>query len=333
MTTTPTAPTATPLTTGGENILVSVVAPAYNEGDNIPDLVSELDSVLASDRLKAYQPSEIILVDDGSTDHTLHEIQTAARHYDRVRGIELAQNSGQSAALAAGIDAARGDIIITIDADLQNDPHDIPDLIHTLEAENYDCVSGRRISRNDPASKRIPSEIQTHLAKLTGPSIHDFGCTLKAYRQTALDDIQLYGEGHRYIPAKLHDHGYRVTEQPVNHRERQYGDTKYGAGRLIRGGVDLLFHWYWNRYSTRPLHIFGGLGLAATGLGGIIGAASLIQRYLFATPLNPRTPRLILIVLLITFGFQLLIFGVISEMLAKLHYTDKQPYRINNIYQ
>jgi glycosyltransferase involved in cell wall biosynthesis len=313
----------------GDGIALSVVMPAYNEVESISELVGETLEVLEdgwSDG--AY---EILVVDDGSTDGTLGELRRLADEHPAFRAVELRRNFGQSAALAAGIDEARGRVIVTMDADGQNDPADIPRLLDRIE-EGYDCVSGWRRDRRDPASKRIPSRIQTALARLTGPDISDFGCTLKAYRAEALRDIDLYGEGHRYIPAMLYNRGYDITEIPVNHRRRLGGETKYGPTRLIKGSVDLLFHIFWNRFSTRPLHLLGGLGTVMFGAGFLIGAHAVFVKYVYGAALLQRLPRLMLTVALVVFGLQLLMFGVLAEMIAKLHYTDQRPYRIAEVY-
>lgn len=306
---------------------VSVVVPVHNEAGNLPPLTGEVDDVFRTHGLGNY---ELLFVDDGSTDGTAALVDELARGHDEVRGIHLRRSFGQSAALAAGFDHARGDILVPMDGDLQNDPADIPRLVDRLE-DGYDCVSGWRRERNDPLTKRIPSQIQTWLAMFTGPDIHDFGCTLKAYRAEAIEDIDLYGEGHRYIPSKLYDRGYAIDEIEVNHRERKNGESHYGVSRLVRGLVDLMFHWFWVRFSTRPLHFLGTAGILFMGAGGALGGLSLVQRFLLGVPLLPRTPRLILTVLLIVFGLQLFIFGVIAEMLTKLHYTSDEEYRVQRI--
>ena len=312
---------------------LSVVAPAYNEAENLTPLVRELVDVLEG----IPESYEILVVDDGSTDNTKEVLYHLSELFDGLRVLHLSRNFGQSAALAAGIDTARGEYVVTIDADGQNDPADIPrllDVLHTGNGgEGYDCVSGRRADRQDPLAKRVPSRIQTHLAQFTGPDVHDFGCTLKAYRQEALDEIELYGEGHRYIPAMLYERGYSTGEIDVNHRPRENGSSHYGVGRLIRGFVDLVFHWFWNRYSTRPLHFFGlvGLLMVAAGLG--LGLITTLQKFLFGVELLPRTPRLILVSVLLLFGLQLLVFGVLSEMLTKLQYRDRDHYRIKEIVE
>jgi len=311
-----------------QEVSLSVVAPAYNEAENLPGLVDEVQAACRTlDR-----SHEIVIVDDGSEDDTQRVLAHLAETVAQVRGVQLARNWGQSAALAAGIDHARGDTIVTIDADLQNDPADIPRLLDRLE-DGYDCVSGNRADRQDPLGKRIPSNIQMRLAKLTGPDIDDFGCTLTAYRADALAEVPLYGEGHRYIPAELYDRGYDITELNVNHRERAHGDSHYGAGRLIRGAVDLLWHLVWNRYSTRPMHLLGGGGSVLFGLGVLLGLVSLVQRYVLGVPLDPRTPRLILVALLTLFGLQLVVFGVIVEFLSRMYYSEETPYRVAQVME
>jgi glycosyltransferase involved in cell wall biosynthesis len=306
---------------------VSVIVPVYNELGNIEPLVGELKTVFEQHDLGEW---EVLWVSDDSTDGTEQRIDQLAQEKSRMRAIHLRRKYGQSAALAAGFDHARGNILVPMDGDLQNDPADIPQLIDRLE-EGYDAVSGWRKDRRDPLSKRIPSEIQTWLAMYTGPEIHDFGCTLKAYRAEAIEDINLYGEGHRYIPSKLYDKGYDIDEVVVNHRERENGESRYGVGRLVRGFVDLLFHWFWVKFSTRPLHFLGTAGFLFMGVGGALGGFSVMQRYLLGVPLQPRTPRLILVVLLIVFGLQLLVFGVLAEMLTKLYYRDDTEYRVERV--
>jgi len=306
---------------------LSVVAPAYNETGNLRPLVDEIRTELVA----AGYAFEIVLVNDGSSDATGDIIDDLAHDVSEVVGVDLTRNHGQSPALAAGIDTADGDIIVTIDADGQNDPADIPTLAEGVE-DGADCVSGHRSSRRDPWGKRLPSWVQTHLAKATGPEINDFGCTLTAYRSGALDDVTLRGEAHRYIPSQLHEAGHCIEEREVNHREREHGQSKYGAGRLLRGSADLLWHWYRSRYGGRPIHLFGAGGALAMGSGLAIGVVSLIQRYVFATPLGPRTPRLILTTLLLITGLQLFVFGVLAEMLTSIeHRQGKTQYQIESI--
>lgn len=322
--------------TSQTGLRTSVVLPAYNERGNIEPLIDEIRAVLTDH--ERYSPYEIVVVDDGSTDGTRTVIRDLANAYDEVVGVLLSRNFGQSAALNAGIRRASGEYIVTIDADRQNDPRDIPGLLDVLvdgdeEAPAYDCVSGWRRDRNDPISKTLPSNIQTRMARWTGPDIHDFGCTLKAYRADGLKSLNLYGEGHRYIPAQLYHRGYRITERPVNHRPRTEGTSKYGAKRLVKGFVDLLFHMFWNHYSTRPVHLLGGVGLLSFGAGTLIGLHAVLMKYAFGVELLPNLPRLILTVALVLFGIILIMFGFLAEMVTKLHYDDTEPYRIETIIE
>lgn len=312
------------------DVVTSIVLPAYNEVGNLRPLIEEIVEVAESEAMADYRPIEILLIDDGSSDGTVEVIRDLADEYDAVAGIFLRRNFGQSAALCAGFDTAAGDYVVPLDADGQNNPADIPRLLDRLE-EGYDCVSGWRKDRDDPISKTIPSSIQTYLATFTGPDIHDFGCTLKAYRREAVDDLNLRGEGHRYIPAKLYDRGFKITELPVDHRPRKHGSTKYGTGRLVRGFVDLAFNIFWNKYSMRPMHLMGGLGLLLLAIGGLIGSHAVFMKYVLGDELLPHLPRLILAVALVIFGFQLLMFGVLAEMLTKIHYKGEAPYRIQSV--
>jgi len=323
------ADAATTATADGD-VVTSIVLPAYNEAGNLRPLVEEIVEVVDSEAMAPYRPVEILIVDDGSTDGTADAIRDLAGDYDAVAGIFLRRNFGQSAALCAGFDSAAGEYVVPLDADGQNNPNDIPKLLDRL-TDGYDCVSGWRRDRDDPITKTIPSAIQTKLARYTGPDIHDFGCTLKAYRSEAVEELNLRGEGHRYIPAKLYDRGYKITEEPVDHRPRTHGSTKYGAGRLIRGFVDLAFNVFWNKYSMRPMHLMGGLGLLLLAAGGVIGSHAVVMKYVFGDSLLPHLPRLILAVALIIFGFLLLMFGIMAEMLTKLHYREEAPYRIESV--
>lgn len=317
----------------GDDVTTSVVLPTYNEAGNLERVLEELNAAFGQAGMGPYRPYEVVVIDGGSSDGTREIIEWWAATTDHVRGIYMRRRFGQSPALAAGFDAATGDYVVPMDADGQNDPSDIPRLLQRLDADGLDCVSGWRRDREDPWHKTIPSGIQTHLAKATGPDINDFGCTLKAYRAEALDEIDLYGEGHRYIPAKLHKLGYDIGEQEVNHRPREHGQSRYGVGRLIRGFVDLLFHVVWNRYSTRPMHILGGGGVALLGLGVGLGLYSVIEKYAFGAALAPHLPRLVLTVGLVVFGLQLLVFGVVAEMLTKLYYRDDEEYRIDRVIE
>jgi glycosyltransferase involved in cell wall biosynthesis len=303
--------------------------PAYNEADNLEPLLEELLEVCqqCNDR---FGPFEIVVVNDGSEDGTEETLRELARELEPVVGIHLRRNFGQSAAMAAGIDEACGDRIVTMDADGQNDPADVPQLLETLEG-GYGCVSGWRADREDSLAKTVPSAIQTHLGRVSGFEIHDLGCTLKAYDGEAIRQVDLYGEGHRYIPAQLHKYGYDVTELKVNHRPRMNGQTKYGVRRLLRGSLDLAFNLFWNRYSTRPLHFIGGISFLCMGFGLLVGLHTLGLKYFGAQSLGSHLPRLILATSAVLFGMQLLVFGFLAEMLMKVHYRERTPYEIEQI--
>lgn len=312
------------------DVAVSVVLPVYNEVENIPILFDELTAVFQSPEMDGYREYEVIFVEDGSDDGTGELIDNYAAEHPHVQSIHLARNWGQSAALAAGFDVSRGEIIVPMDADLQNDPQDIPALIRRIEV-GYDCVSGYRKDRNDPVTKTIPSGIQTRLAKLTGPDINDFGCTLTAYRAEALEGISLYGEEHRYIPAQLYDRGYSITEVEVNHRPREHGESRYGFGRLLRGFSDLIFHLLWNRYSTRPFHLFGGGGFVIFMLGMLLGSWFVVAKYALGQPLGPNLPQLLLAVGMVLFGALMVVFGVVIQFLTRMYYDDRPEYRVERV--
>ncbi len=303
---------------------ISVVIPVYNEEKSIPELYYELSSVLET----LGKPYEIIFVDDGSTDNSFALMDDIHSRNKNIKIIRFRRNFGQSSAILAGFDHAEGDVIITMDADLQNDPTDIPRLLNKIN-EGYDVVSGWRADRKDPfLSKKLPSKLSNWLArKLTGVNIHDFGCTLKAYRGRTLRNIELYGEMHRYIPALIVRKGFRVTEIKVNHNPRKFGETKYGTLRLFHGFLDLINIRFWNQYSERPLHLFGTIGLMQFLLGFLIGLYLLIVKFVYYQSIAER-PLLLLAVLLIILGIQFIIFGFMSDILVKLYYTGRKSYEI-----
>ena len=243
---------------------VSVVIPVYNEAENISPLLEELDSVLG--RLE--EASEIILVDDGSTDGTAAELESWRQRLSGLRVVTLARNFGQTAALSAGFDHARGHWVVTLDGDRQNDPADIPRLLEQCRREDLDVLSGWRKERKDPwLRRRVPSQIANALISLlTGVCLHDYGCTLKVYRREALRQLDLYGEMHRFIPALLSWSGARIGEAVVTHRPRQAGRSKYGLGRTCRVLLDLVTVKFLLSYSTKPIQVFGGLALLVFSL-------------------------------------------------------------------
>ena len=309
-------------------ISYSVVIPVFNERPNIIPLYRELKPVM--DRLgKKY---EILFIDDGSRDGTFKTIRKLSVNDMNIRAIRLRKNFGQTAAISAGFHHSRGKIIITMDGDLQNYPADIPILLAKMDM-GYDVVSGWRYDRKDPKlTKKIPSKISNRLARrLTKLNLHDFGCTLKAYRKEAVENIELYGEMHRYIPAVVAWQGYAVGEVKVRHRSRKYGETKYSGKRLLRGFLDLLNIKFWSDYSTRPIHFFGRIGAIAFIIGVLIGLYKLFMRFAFYDPLEAG-PMLIFAVMLIILGVQLIMFGFLGEIMVRMYYQDKRKtYHIREI--
>ncbi|MEA1924438.1 MAG: glycosyltransferase family 2 protein [Candidatus Altiarchaeota archaeon] len=308
----------------GDKLELSVVVPVYNEEESIQPLYDELKPVL--DKLgKEY---EIVFIDDGSTDQSFHELEKLHQRDGRVKVIKFRRNFGQTPAISAGFRNSLGDVIVTLDADLQNDPRDIPRLLDKL-GERFDVVSGWRRDRQDPLlTKKIPSRISNNLAKkLTGVDINDFGCTLKAYRRNALEGIELYGETHRYIPALVAWKGFRVGELVVKHHKRMRGETKYNINRLLKGFLDLVNIKFWARYSTRPLHFFGTLGVLMSFLGFLIDAYLVCLKIFENQSIGDR-PLLILGVLLIIVGIQFITFGFLSEILTRVYYSNKHVYEI-----
>jgi glycosyltransferase involved in cell wall biosynthesis len=315
----------------GDGILdYSIVIPVYNEEANIYPLYTELKPVME----KTGKGYEILFVDDGSRDRTYWALRTLHKRDKKVRVLRLRKNYGQTAAMSAGFDHAKGKVIITMDGDLQNSPRDIPRLIAQIN-RGFDVVSGWRYHRKDPGfSKKIPSKMSNRLARwLTGLSLHDFGCTLKAYRKEALEDVELYGEMHRYIPALVAWQGFSITELKVEHRPRTRGQTKYGASRLLRGFLDLMNIRFWSKYSTRPLHFFGWMGAFAFLLGLIIGLYKLILRFVYGIGLQAG-PMLIFAVMMVILGVQFIMFGFLGEIMIRTYYQGKKKiYKIKDILE
>ncbi len=311
---------------------VSVVVPLLNEQDNIKTLYEQITSTLTG----KYE-YEIIFVDDGSTDDSFSILAGIQSSDTNVRVIQFRRNFGQTAALSAGFEHARGKIIIAIDADLQNDPADIPGIIDKLN-EGYDIVSGWRKKRHDNAlTRRVPSVIANWLiARITGVKLHDFGCTLKAYRREVLAETKLYGEMHRFIPALASWSGARITEVVVNHRPRTAGAAKYGLGRTLKVILDLITVKFLGSFSTKPIYIFGGLGLASALGACVSGLAVLYQKFISVPHLSMnRNPLLVLTAMLITTTIQLILMGLLAELLVRTyHESQNRPtYTIKEILQ
>jgi len=310
---------------------VSLVVPIYNEVESLPQLIKAIASVLTSTQLSY----ELICVDDGSTDGSAQLLKEHALTYPNLRAVLLRRNYGQTAAMAAGFDYARGHAIVTLDGDLQNDPIDIPILLAKL-SEGYDLVSGWRQNRQDKALTRLlPSLIANWLiGQITGVKIHDYGCSLKAYRSELVADMNLYGELHRFLPALAFIEGARITELPVRHHARRHGYSKYGLGRTFRVLMDLLTVLFMRKFLTRPMHVFGLLGIISFALGVGLGLYLTILKLGFGESIGDR-PLLILAVVLILTGVQLLSFGLLGELLMRTyHESQGRPiYRVREIVE
>jgi glycosyltransferase involved in cell wall biosynthesis len=295
---------------------ISIVIPLFNEAGNLDLLVEKLKNQM--DNLD--HACEVILVDDGSTDATVESLRAIHATDARFRIIHLRRNFGQSAAFSAGFDFSCGDIIITMDGDLQNDPADIPCLLQKLD-EGYDIVSGWRVNRHDKfLTRRLPSIIANWLiSRVTGVRLHDYGCSLKAYRREVIKLTKLYGEMHRFIPALASRIGVSVAEVPVNHSPRRYGRSKYGLNRTIRVLLDLLTVKFLLDYATRPIQIFGLMGLLSFGAGTVLGGYLSILKLFYGEVLSDR-PLLFLVVLLIIVGIQLITMGLLGELVVRTYH-------------
>jgi glycosyltransferase involved in cell wall biosynthesis len=310
---------------------LSVVIPVYNEADNLEDLVNELTGVLEG----LGQRYEIVAVDDGSVDGSHDVLLRLRATVPQLRVVRLRRNFGQTAALAAGFDFARGEIIVTLDADLQNDPADIPELLRTLTEEGADLVAGWRWQRRDPLlTRRVPSWVANWvISRVTRVKLHDYGCTLRVYRAELAKGVRLYGELHRFIPALAVDLGAKVTERRVHHRVRRRGVSKYGLSRTVRVMLDLLTVKFLAGYSTRPIQVFGLLGLVSTMVGGLWTVYLGVERLLFHRPLANR-PVLLLTILLTVIGVQFISLGLLGEMLARTYHESqaKPIYSVREVY-
>lgn len=310
---------------------LSIVVPIYNEVDNLRPLCERVHAVLAPTDWSY----ELILIDDGSQDGSSELLAELHAEDDTLRVLRFRRNFGQTAALAAGFEYAHGDVIVSLDGDLQNDPIDIPRLLAKLD-EGYDLVNGWRVNRQDPfLRRRLPSQIANRMISLTTRvKLHDYGCTLKAFRREVAKGLKLYGEMHRFIPALAGDMGARIAELPVTHHARKHGTSKYGLTRTLWVVLDLLTVKFMSSYATRPSHLFGFLGLIAVLVGGGITTVLGIQRLLFDVQLANR-PMLLLGILLLVTGVQLVTTGLIAEMLARTYHEsqEKPVYWIKDVLE
>ncbi|HOI16392.1 MAG TPA: glycosyltransferase family 2 protein [Geobacteraceae bacterium] len=295
---------------------LSIVVPVYNEEENIYGIHREVSAALDGTGIDF----ELILVDDGSTDGSFRNLREIAAADDRVKVIRFRRNFGQTAAMAAGFDAASGRVVIPMDGDLQNDPADIPRLLSKIN-EGYDVVSGWRRDRKDAFLNRILPSILANrfISGMTGIRLHDYGCTLKAYRREVLDGINLYGEMHRFVPALVSQVGARVTELAVNHRPRLHGKSKYGIFRTLRVILDLLTVKFLLNYSTRPIQLFGRLGVYTLAASFLSGGLTIYMKFFQNTSMN-RNPLLLLTALLLFMGVQFIVLGLLGELNARTYY-------------
>jgi len=306
-------------------VKISVVVPIYNEKDNVAILHKKIKDVM----VKNSYDYEIIFVDDGSSDGTFEVMQQLAKEDKNLKIIRFRRNFGQTAAMAAGFDYAKGDVIVSLDGDLQNDPEDIPALLKKIE-EGYDVVSGWRKNRQDEKKRVAFSKVANWLiGKITKVNLHDYGCSLKAYRSDVAKNLHMYGELHRFIPVLANIYGASITEIPVKHHPRQFGESKYNLSRTFRVIVDLILMYFMQKFITRPIHFFGIIGFFLFALGFGIDSYLAAEKIFFGMSIGNR-PLLLMGVLLILTGINLGGIGIISEFLTRIYY-ESQNKKIYNI--
>ncbi len=310
------------------NNLISIVVPVYNESDSIRLLINEIINVMKSHQLLF----ELIIVNDGSVDSTSNVLENLSLEIKQLTVINLRKNYGQTAAMAAGFDHSNGDIIVTLDGDLQNDPNDIPKLISNIN-EGYDLICGWRFQRKDKLlNRRIPSQIANRLiGNVTGIHLHDYGCSLKAFKNEIIKDIKLYGELHRFLPVLANIEGAKIKEIKVNHRSRKYGQSKYGIDRTFRVLMDLLTVWFMKKFLTRPMYVFGFIGIISIISSFIMSSYLIVLKFLGESIGN--RPLLIFALILGIAGVQLFSFGLLGELLIRTyHESQNRPiYRVREI--
>ncbi len=304
--------------------MISIVIPLFNEHESILDLYSEICNAISS-----YNDWEIIFIDDGSSDGSAEKIIDIASKDSKVKLISFYRNFGKSAALSEGFKNANGDIIITMDADLQDDPAEIPNFVNKI-SEGSDLVSGWKKVRHDPWAKTFPSKIFNFVTRLlTGVKIHDFNCGLKAYRSSVIKSIEIFGGRHRYIPALAGQKNFSISEIIVNHRPRKYGTTKYGGSRLLDGFFDLLTILFLNKYTQHPLHFFGMIGLTTFTAGILTELVVLYYKFWLGEPFAKHIALLLLGLILLFIGIQFFSIGLLGEMMAR--YSEDKEDRVKEI--
>jgi glycosyltransferase involved in cell wall biosynthesis len=306
--------------------VVSVIVPLFNEELNVEDLVERIQSVITQ------ESAEFIFVDDGSTDATFARLSAAVVDEPRARIICFRRNFGQTAALSAGIDHATGDIIVPMDGDLQNDPADIPRLLAMLD-EGYDVVSGWRVNRQDSLHRRLPSQIANRLISwISGVRLHDYGCSLKAYRRSVLEDVRLYGEMHRFVPIYASWQGARVAEMPVEHHARTRGKSNYGIERTLKVVLDLIVVKFLSSYATKPIYVFGGFGFLSL-FAAVVVFAGMLYLKLAGIRSFVATPLPLVVVMLLLVGCLSVLLGLVAELTIRTYYESqgKRTYAIRTV--
>lgn len=303
---------------------VSVVVPLYDEEASLPELAAQIREVCEEEDLRF----EVWLIDDGSRDGSWHVIEALHEQDPRFAGVRLRRNYGKSAALSLGFERAAGTYVVTMDADLQDDPAEIPGLVSKLE-EGYDLVSGWKKTRRDPVSKRVPSKFFNAVTRaISGIPLHDFNCGLKAYRRDVVKSVKVYGELHRYIPLLARWEGYdRISELVVRHRARRYGESKFGLDRFIKGFLDLISVVFLTRFAARPMHFFGTFGTLAFVAGLVVSLWISVDKIVFGNPIGDR-PLLLLGVLMIVVGVQMFTTGLLGEMIIRRKMERTASYHV-----
>ena len=304
---------------------VSIIVPVYDEAESLPELVARIRAACEEAGLSF----EVWMVDDGSKDNSWGRIQAFAEEDPRLHGIRFRRNYGKSAALAVGFQQATGRYVVTLDADLQDDPAEIPQLVAMMETGAYDLVSGWKQTRHDPLSKTIPSRFFNTVTRVSsGIPLHDFNCGLKIYRREVVKAVRVYGELHRYVPLLAKWEGYgRIGEKPVQHHARKYGRTKFGFERFLRGFLDLISVVFLTRFAARPMHFFGTFGTLAFLLGSIMGLWISVDKLAFGHPIGDR-PLLLLAVTLVVVGVQMFTTGLLGEMIIRPRMERTDQYQI-----